>query len=414
MNTKRHVILMIIPHYGHGGAQRVFAQLVNFFSSKYHVVEVSFDNDFDDKYSSKGEKVCLHVPAGTNLWMKAFRFLQRCFKLSILKLRYKPKFTISHLEGANFVNALSFGSGKRILCIHGSRTAMDSNRKGAVKLIENRIFTPLLYNIRANRIVCVSKGIYFEMINYFGVRKSLLTVITNGIPLHKIQQYSSEPVPYSLSKIFEKAVMVFCGRLVPQKNPLALLDIVYESGKILDFNVLIIGDGPLLNDMKHRCDDLNIPYSVANGNQEVDENARIFFAGFQENPFNLMKHSAIFVSTSDFEGYPLVLCEAFACGLPVVATDCPTGVREILDDDATGSEQIEEPYLANYGILMPLVSQGIPHYSSVIKGWSETLIQLLRDEDQRRKYSHSVLERAKLLDEQFFLGEWDQVLNAFQ
>src|SRR5690606_10703045 len=159
MNTKRHVILMIIPHYGHGGAQRVFAQLVNFFSSKYHVVEVSFDNDFDDKYSSKGEKVCLHVPAGTNLWMKESRFLQGCFKLSILKLRDKAEFAISQLEGANFVNARSFGAGKRILCIHGSRTAMDSSRKGAVRLVEDRIFAPLLYNIRANKIVCVSKGI---------------------------------------------------------------------------------------------------------------------------------------------------------------------------------------------------------------------------------------------------------------
>jgi glycosyltransferase involved in cell wall biosynthesis len=87
--------------------------------------------------------------------------------------------------------------------------------------------------------------------------------------------------------------------------------------------LLILGDGedrPLLEQL---AKDLNISEDVS-------------LPGFTDNPYAFMKKSAIFVLSSIYEGLPNVLIEALACGCPVVATNCPTGPKEILDNGRYG------------------------------------------------------------------------------
>jgi len=63
--------------------------------------------------------------------------------------------------------------------------------------------------------------------------------------------------------------------------------------------------------------------------RELDLDEDVSLPGFVDNPYAYMARSAVFVLSSVWEGLPTVLIEAMAVGTPVVATDCPSGPREI-------------------------------------------------------------------------------------
>lgn len=70
---------------------------------------------------------------------------------------------------------------------------------------------------------------------------------------------------------------------------------------------------------------------------ELGIHGRVHFAGHQDNPYPIMARASLLVLSSKYEGMPMVLLEALAIGKAIVATDCPTGPREILDGDKAGA-----------------------------------------------------------------------------
>lgn len=71
--------------------------------------------------------------------------------------------------------------------------------------------------------------------------------------------------------------------------------------------------------------------------QELGVAKDVSFVGFVENPLPFMKSADVLVHTSRLEGLGNILVEALACGTCVVATDCPHGPRQIIEELGSGT-----------------------------------------------------------------------------
>lgn len=401
---------MLIPNYGFGGAQRVHSQLVRAFSSEFNVVEVVFNDDERDVYDGNGIKISLNIPGGSNLISKTAYFLWRCWKLYRLKAKFRSSACISHMEGANFVNLLSFGHGKKILCVHGSKVAKDPNRSGMVKFLENYLLIPFFFNL-ADHIVAVSGGIRDELIVHFRVMRNKICVINNGINLQMIRERVLEDLPLDHQLIFRKPVIVFSGRLALQKNPVLALDIFDSVRKKVDCNLIFLGDGPLKNELIGNCKRKNINFCDFSQQMKYTATSSVFITGFQSNPFKYLKRSSLFILTSNFEGFPLAVCEALACELPVIASDCETGVRDILSAKSSkANPSLDSPEFVDYGVLMPLVDAE-KRYENLVLEWAKTIIALMEDKAEIDKFKRRSTRRSSELSEEVFVERWMELLR---
>ena len=383
---------------GFGGAQRVFHDHSALLATRHSVTEVVFNRDEGHAFPSDNELLSLDVPGGGGVIAKLRHFAQRITRLAAIKRRHPVALAISHLEGADFVNLLSRQNEKVLLCIHGSKLH-DANISGPLGLIRKRLLIPLLYN-RADCIVTVSREIAVEL-EAMGVRKALLRTIHNFFDPAAIRLRSLEPLSSDEQAIFAgPPVLVTSGRLALQKNHAGLIALFAQLLKRRPARLLVIGDGELRQPLIAQAKALGL--RVGEG---PDGDHDVYFLGFQDNPFRLQRHANLFVLPSGWEGFPMVLGEAMACGLPIVSADCPTGPREFLAPDTIGhaARPLRVAETGDYGLLMPIPAVGDP---ASLDPWVDTLDRLLGDPAELARMVAKSLARAENFSRDVIGPQW--------
>lgn len=226
----------------------------------------------------------------------------------------------------------------------------------------------------AQTLVANSNGLAAGFIQEFQLPSSPIQVIGNPVEVGVIQERSQQRPAY---RVTPGIPMIFSmGRLHRQKRPDVMLDAFTRVLQRQPARLWICGDGPRRDYLADQIERRGLADHVT-------------LLGFCDNPYPLLRQASLFLMTSDYEGLPNALLEAQALGVPAVATHCPYGPEEIVEQGATGI----------------LVEPGSP---SAIAAAVE---QLLADPDRRREMGLAAAERVKHhYEAKSIVRQWESLL----
>ena len=240
-------------------------------------------------------------------------------------------------------------------------------------------------------VVAVSDAVKRDLVDRFGVPEYQVVVIPNAVDVSKITSLARDSAQCPWNP--DLPVIVTTGRLSREKAQWHLIRAFAEVRKSRPCQLVILGSGELENYLKRLAADLDIENSV-------------FFLGWQSNPFKFMARGDVFVLTSVTESFGLAVLEAMVCRLPVIATDCPGGSREIIAGGVSGP----------CGVLVP-VPDGVMYGGSVTctteeRHLADQLGRMLDDKSARGRYIQAGLARVREFDTPKFVERYQRLLEA--
>jgi glycosyltransferase involved in cell wall biosynthesis len=306
---KKNKILYVITSLGLGGAEKLLLTYIKRLSpEKYSFHICCFRHKPDDltaEISKYAEVTNLRISNKFN----------PVIILRLIKLinRYQPDIIHTHLFQPRFYTTVAHLFSKKSVLIAHKHNNVNIKKHNVF------IFLEMLSIIFNQKVIAISQSVKQSLIKYEFVPEKKIDVIYNGIECHNFYENINK------SKILnEKKIIIgtIC-RLERQKGlKYLLLAMKIILTKFPGAKLEIIGDGTLLNELQELSKKLGISNSV------------IFFGKFTDvKPF--YKRMDVFVLPSLYEGFGIVLLEAMASGVPVIASNVD-GIKEVVQDEING------------------------------------------------------------------------------
>ena len=179
---------------------------------------------------------------------------------------------------------------------------------------------------RAGRVIANSESLAQACRDFYSLSTGQVSVLSNGFDFEELEKLATVECDFATSgkDAFHIAAI---GRLEECKGFDVLLRSMAElvnSREKTNIVATIVGRGSQEDQLKQLTEQLGLQNVVR-------------FTGFLKNPYPTLRSANLFCLTSRYEGMPNVLIEAMALGVPVLATDCPHGPRDILENGKLGT-----------------------------------------------------------------------------
>jgi glycosyltransferase involved in cell wall biosynthesis len=386
-------LFFFMPDFFQAGGQRVVSDLSLNLPENIEQTIVLFEKKIS--FPHRGNIISLNAPLSSNFFKRFFYFFVRLYRFKKLVKKENPDWVISLGNSANIINILS---------TKNSIVRVDmflSKEKNGFFGFLFRILIKTYFN-KSSKIVTVSRASAKDLIDNFGIKKEKIITIYNPIDVKKIQELAKEDIESKYREIFKNPAIITSGRITEQKGQWHLIRAFVEAkNKIKDLKLIIMGEGELSPYIKELID-------------KYDLKEDVFLIGWQKNPFKFIAMSKLFVLPSLWEGLPMVLMEAMACGVPVISCDFKSGAREILAPQTDFNFETKEIEYARYGILTPVCDGKFYKASDSLtkeeNNISKAMLDILNDRDKLQNFNQASLERAQDFDVEIIIKQWDFLL----
>jgi glycosyltransferase involved in cell wall biosynthesis len=175
----------------------------------------------------------------------------------------------------------------------------------------------------ADYVIGNSQGVADDLSRVTGLPRGRIKILYNPVVTPELREKVRASPNHPWFEAGQPPVILAVGRLTKQKDFPTLIRAFAQAHQTRPTRLLILGEGPDRPALQALVNQLGLEDVVA-------------MPGFVENPYAYMSRASLYVLSSRWEGLPTVLIEALYCGPPIIATDCPSGPREILGDGQHG------------------------------------------------------------------------------
>lgn len=311
-------ILHIIATLGSGGAEKMLVDILKEMKERGIECEVAVLTKNNNFF---GEKMkALNIPIYYGMTDKVYTFKNVIFLKEIIR-KNNYDCIHSHLYAPQLFLPLALITIRKKALLITTEHNTNNRRRN------NRFFWKLdkwMYN-KYDGIICISKATEKNLVDYLPTLKNKTIVIENGIDTNqyaKALPLKRKEISLDLNENDKIILMVADMREQKDHETLIRASILLPE----NYKIIFVGDGERMNSVKE--------YALEKGSKSI------IFLGSRKDVPALMKTSDVFVLSSRWEGFGLVVVEAAAAGLPVIASN----VNGLSDVVKTIGGKLFEPF----------------------------------------------------------------------
>jgi glycosyltransferase involved in cell wall biosynthesis len=308
-NTQKIKLLILTPSLQCGGSEKLVSLVCNHINTQIFSVCLVVVNNDKPFYT-------ITNPAIIIIDLKKSRVLFSLFAIKAAIKNFEPDIVFSTANHLNLYLAIfrnQFNTGIKFIAREASIVSINS-QQAKMPALYNRLIKK--YYNRFDHIICQSVYMQQDLVSHYNIAVDKTTVIHNAT-----QDVLNRPLQKEIQTAERVYKFITIARLSKEKG---IERLIHAVGLLsLPFQYYIIGDGNKRNDLQKQIDELQLQ-------------DKVFLLGEKKDPFTGMEDADLFLFGSYYEGFPNVLLEAGAHGIPVIAFNVPGGIAEIITEEENG------------------------------------------------------------------------------